>query len=91
MKIDKKTIDALLKLNDDQLWNVIQMLLFKSGNEDLKAIKRPDDMSQIRTALATMSEKDLEKAMELLKKGSKDGKKSWSNIESCNIKSRAYE
>ena len=74
MKIDKKTIDSILKLNDDQLWAVIQMLLTRSGYDNLKGIKRPEDMSVIRKTLANLNDTDIERAMELLKKGKSNGK-----------------
>ncbi|MBQ3590034.1 MAG: hypothetical protein II980_06265 [Clostridia bacterium] len=74
MKIDKKTIDAILKLNDDQLWSVIQILLTRSGYDNLKGIKRPADMSVIRKTLSNLSDSDIERAMELLKKGKANGK-----------------
>lgn len=74
MKIDKKTIDSILKLNDDQLWSIIQILLKRSGYENLKEIKRPDDMSIIRKTLSNMSDSDITRAMELLKKGNHNGK-----------------
>ncbi len=74
MKIDKKTIDNILKLNDDQLWGVIQILLTRSGYDNLKGIQRPKDMSVIRKTLSNLSESDIERAMELLKKGKNNGK-----------------
>ena len=74
MKIDKKTIDSILKLNDDQLWAVIQMLLKRSGYDNLKDLKRPEDMSIIRKTLANLSDSDIERAMDLLKKGKNNGK-----------------
>ena len=74
MKIDKKTIDNILKLDDDQLWSVIQILLKRSGYDNLKGIQRPKDMSAIRKALSNLSESDIERAMELLKRGNNNGK-----------------
>lgn len=74
MKIDKKTIDNILKLDDDQLWSVIQILLKRSGYDNLKGIQRPKDMSAIRKALSNLSESDIERAMELLKRGKNNGK-----------------
>ena len=73
MKIDKKTIDSILKLNDDQLWNVISIMISKSGNKDLKEIKRPSDMTALRKMLSSMSDSDIEKAMALLKKEKTNG------------------
>ncbi len=69
MKIDKKTIDKVLKLNDDGLWSVIQMIIAKSGVSSLKNIERPKDMSKIRDTLSKLTDEDIERAMLLLKKG----------------------
>lgn len=74
MKIDKKTIDSILKLNDDQLWSVIKMMLTRSGYDNLKDLKRPADMTALRQTLASMSDSDIERAMDLLKKGKVNGK-----------------
>ena len=69
MKIDKKTIDKVLKLNDDGLWTVIQMIIAKSGVSSLKNIERPKDMTKIRETLSKLTDEDIERAMNLLKKG----------------------
>ncbi|MBO5356668.1 MAG: hypothetical protein J6A95_02775 [Clostridia bacterium] len=69
MKIDKKTIDKILKLNDDGLWSVIQMIIAKSGVSSLKSIERPKDMSKIRDTLSKLTDEDIERAMQILKKG----------------------
>lgn len=67
MKIDKKTIDTLLNLNDDQLWSVFKMFLSKSGYDSMKKLERPKDMSVLRDTLAKLSDSDIERAIELLK------------------------
>ena len=69
MKIDKKTIDKILKLNDDGLWSVIQMIISKSGVNGLKSIERPKDMTKIRDTLGKLTDEDIERAMQILKKG----------------------
>ncbi len=69
MKIDKKTIDNVLKLNDDQLWNVIKLIISKSGVNGIKGMERPKDMSKIRDTLSRLSDEDIERAMKLFKKG----------------------
>jgi len=74
MKIDKKTIDNLLKLNDDQLWGVIKIMLSRSGYENLKSVERPKDMNALRSTLSSLNEDDISRAMELLKKGKNNGK-----------------
>ena len=68
MKIDKNTINTILMLDDEQLWNVIQLVAKKSGlNIDNK--KRPENMDKIRSTLSNVSESDLDKVTELLKRG----------------------
>lgn len=69
MKIDKKAIDKILKLNDDALWSVIQMIISKSGVSGLKSIEKPKDMSKIRDTLGKLTDEDIERAMQILKKG----------------------
>lgn len=69
MKIDKSTIDKVLLMNDDQLWKTIQYVAKKSGNEEFKNLKQPDDMSKIRQTLSILSEDDIKKAIDSLKRG----------------------
>ncbi|MBQ7907486.1 MAG: hypothetical protein IJ309_05870 [Clostridia bacterium] len=69
MKIDKKTIDAVLKMNDDQLWKTIQLVAKKSGNEQFASLERPSDMTKIRQTLSSLSEDDINKAVEAYKRG----------------------
>ncbi len=69
MKIDKNTIDKVLMMNDDQLWKTIQYVAKKSGNEDFSNLKKPDDMTKIRQTLSMLSEDDIQKAINSLKRG----------------------
>ena len=73
MKIDKKMIDAVLKLNDEQLWNTIQLVASKSGVDSVKAMEKPQDMSKIRSALSNLNDTDIDKIAEMLKKRDKNG------------------
>ena len=73
MKIDKKMIDMVLKLNDDQLWKTIQMIGAKSGFKDIKDMQKPKDMTNIRSTLSKISDEDIERVTELLKKGKGNG------------------
>ena len=68
MKIDKKTIDMVLKLNDDALWSIIQKIISKSGISSLKKIEKPNDMSKIRDTLKNLTDEDIEKATKLFRK-----------------------
>lgn len=67
MKIDKSTIDKVLKMNDDQLWRVIQYVAKKSGQGELAAAQRPSDMSKIRTTLTSLTDSEIENAIKLMK------------------------
>lgn len=71
MKIDKSTINMLLKMNDDRLWSTLQFALSHSGNDIMKNIKKPDDMSKIRSVLEGLTDQDIARAIELLGKGGK--------------------
>ena len=71
MKIDKKMIDMVLKLNDDQLWSTIKMIGARSGIDSLKGMERPKDMSKIRNTLAQLTDADIARATEILGKGKK--------------------
>ncbi len=69
MKIDKKTIDMVLKMNDDQLWKAIQLVAKKSGVESFSSMQRPSDMTKIRQTLASLSDEQIQNALEMMKKG----------------------
>lgn len=71
MKIDEKTINMILKFNDDKLWQTLQYAASKSGTDALKNMKRPADMSKIRSALSSVTNEDITRAMEILKGGKK--------------------
>ena len=67
MKIDERTINMVLKMNDDKLWQTIQYAVSKSGSDMLKNMKRPEDMSRIRNTLSSLTNADLERVTEILK------------------------
>ena len=67
MKIDKKTIDSVLKMNDDQLWRVIQYVAKKSGQDDVSEMKMPSDMSKIRKTLSSLTDSEIESAIKAMK------------------------
>ena len=74
MKIDTSTINTLLKMNDDRLWNTIKFVISRSGSDVLKNVKRPDDMSKLRSTLSELTNEDINRAIELLKSGEKNGR-----------------
>lgn len=73
MKIDKKVIDKVLTLNDDQLWKTILLVASKSGLDSTKDLKRPDDMSKLRSTLSSLTEEDVARVSEIIKKGKNNG------------------
>ena len=66
MKIDKKTVDLLLSLDDDRLWQTICAVASTSGVRGIASMPRPKDLSRLRSVLSTMTESDLSRAMELI-------------------------
>ena len=71
MKIDKGTINMLLKMNDDRLWSTLKFALSRSGNDIFKDMQRPADMSKLRSVLGGLTDEDISRACELLEKGGK--------------------
>ena len=73
MKIDKATVDKLLKQNDEQLWRTIQLIASGSGM-NLNGVKRPADLSKLRSALSTMTDGDIRRATEIIESYKRTGK-----------------
>ncbi len=73
MKIDKNTVDKLLRQNDDQLWRTVQMIAAQGG-VNLSGVGRPRDLSRLRSALSTMTENDISRAMEIVNSYKRNGK-----------------
>jgi hypothetical protein len=69
MKIDKNTINMLLKMSDDRLWNTLKFALSRSGNDFAKDLKRPEDISKLREVLSNLTDSDIDRVQELLNKG----------------------
>ena len=68
MKIDKNTIDRVLKMDDDQLWKTIQAVASKSGIGAVKNMEKPKDMSKIRSVLSGLTDEDISRVTEIIKK-----------------------
>ena len=68
MKIDKNTIDMVLKMNDEDLWKAIQLVAKRSGQEEFYKMEKPKDMSKIRETLSVLSEDDIQKAIDMMKR-----------------------
>ena len=59
MKIDKGTINMLLKMNDDRLWSTLKFALSRSGSDFMKDARRPEDMSKLRAVLEGLTDADI--------------------------------
>lgn len=66
MKIDERTINMILKLSDDKLWQTIQYAASRSGSDILKNMERPKDMTKIRSALSSLTNADIERVTQIL-------------------------
>lgn len=64
MQLDKKSIDRLLKLNDDQLRAVIGKLLTEYGVDITRVPLATMDMSVLRGLLQMASEDDIARLMQ---------------------------
>lgn len=73
MKIDKATVDRLLRQNDDQLWRTVQMIAAQGGL-NLSGVKRPADLSKLRSALSSMTDGDIRRATEIVESYKRNGK-----------------
>lgn len=72
MKIDKSTIERVLNMNDEQLWKTIQYVAQKSGQKEFSTMEKPNDMTKVRQALSMLSEDDIQKAVNMMKRGNKN-------------------
>lgn len=73
MKIDKAMVDKLLKQNDDQLWRTVQMIA-SGGGINLSGVRRPADLSKLRSALSSMTDGDIKRATEIIDSYKRNGK-----------------
>lgn len=67
MQLDKKTLQKLLSLSDEQLTAVIRSLAESSGLDLSEFNIRPDDINSIRSALSGATNEDLARAAEQLR------------------------
>ena len=65
--LDKRSVDMLLRLNDEQLIAVIKRLASEAGVDTNSLNISPTQISGIRQALAIATDDDLKRAAELLK------------------------
>ena len=67
MQLDRKTLDRMLSLNDDQLKGIILSLAESSGL-DLSAFNiSPNDIKSIRNALSGATDEDIRRATEQMR------------------------
>ncbi len=64
MQLDKKSIDRLLKLNDEQFRAVIGKLLTEYGVDTSRVPLATMDLSALRTVLQMASEEDISKLLQ---------------------------
>lgn len=66
MQLDRKSLDRLLALNDDQLRSVLRGLLKEYGIDPTAVPLEQFDMSKLRTALSGATEEDIQRFMTML-------------------------
>ena len=72
MKIDKKTLDMLSSLSDENLWRMICAIGAQSGF-DLSGVRiRQGDMGKLRDAMGKLTDDDISRAIEILDNSKKD-------------------
>ena len=69
MKIDKKGLDRLIKLNDDQLRRVLAGLLSEYGIDPATVPLAQFDMDALRSVLKTATEEDIQRMLASLPNG----------------------
>ena len=65
MKIDKKTVDSLLALDDEKLVGVVRLIAARSGYAGEVKTPGRESLAGIRRVLGSMSEDELARAAEL--------------------------
>ena len=65
MKLDKRMVNRLLSLNDEQLSNVIKSIAAESGIDPSALGLNPDNIQSIRQALGMAREEDLQQMGEI--------------------------
>ncbi len=65
MKIDKKTLDMLSSLSDENLWRMICAIGTQSGF-DLSGVRiNQSDMGKLRDAMGKLTDADISRALEI--------------------------
>jgi hypothetical protein len=75
MKLDKRMVNRLLSMNDEQLGNVIKSIAAESGIDPSVLGLNPDNIQSIRQALGMASQEDLQQMGEIYDAYRKNPKK----------------
>lgn len=65
MQLDKKSLDRLLKLNDDQLRGVLGKLLAEYGVDVSRVPLAQMDMTALRAVLSAATDEDITRFMQM--------------------------
>ena len=74
MQLDKKSLDRLLKLNDDQLRGVLGKLLSEYGVDVSRVPLQQMDMTALRAVLSAATDEDISRFVQMLGGGSGGGR-----------------
>ena len=74
MQLDKKSLDRLLKLNDDQLRGVLGKLLVEYGVDVSRVPLQQMDMTALRAVLSAATDEDITRFVQMLGGGASGGR-----------------
>ena len=75
MQLDKKSLDRLLKLNDDQLRGVLGKLLAEYGVDVSRVPLAQMDMTALRAVLSAATDEDITRFMQMFGGASQGGQR----------------
>lgn len=75
MQLDKKSLDRLLKLNDDQLRGVLGKLLAEYGVDVSRIPLAQMDMTALRAVLSAATDEDITRFMQMFGGASQGGQR----------------
>ena len=75
MQLDKKSLDRLLRLNDDQLRGVLGKLLVEYGVDVSRVPLQQMDMKALRSVLAAATEEDVARFLQMMGGSPNGGKR----------------
>lgn len=74
MQLDQKSLDRLLKLNDDQLRGVLGKLLAEYGVDVSRVPLKQMDMTALRAVLSAATDEDISRFVQMLGGGASGGR-----------------